>query len=599
MHSWNSGKWNVFAAVVLMMGLLLCVPASAAQNGPEDVMLSWTGDTAATMTAAWWGEEQGTAVMQVVPESQFDRNGFAGALEFPAQCRDISLDQTGLWHYEATAAGLTPATTYCYRVGREGAWSRTARFTTSDPQADNLTFLYMGDIQTNADMEREYALWGALAAAARREAPDLSFAVLGGDIVDSGISAAQFRCFRTNASAVFPDIPVLAANGNHESNFTSGKPELYLDMFAFPENGPEGFREEFYSFDCANCHVLVLNSWIFSGEQAMTEADYEAVARWIRADLAASRADWQIVVTHIPVYAVHSDAVAARVRENWAPIFEQYGVDLVFVGHQHVYSRSYPLLDGAVDYENGVTYIMGNAGQKFYGTADETLAERTVYQTATYQLVRIDGKSLTVQSFDAEGNEVDYCVLAQRERQAGLFEDVPPDAWYSGAVAYAAEQGLFSGVGGGRFAPEGTMTRAMFASVFHRYAGSPEAPGTASFTDVPAGEWYSESVNWAAAEGVLSGTGGGYFSPGGEITLEQMAAVLCRYAGGTAEGEAPGGYGPVSGWAAGAMEWARSAGLFEGVGGTLRAQAPATRAQVAAIMMRFAGLGAGEEGSGT
>ena len=391
MHSWNSGKWNVFAAVVLMMGLLLCVPASAAQNGPEDVMLSWTGDTAATMTAAWWGEEQGTAVMQVVPECQFDRNGFAGALEFPAQCRDISLDQTGLWHYEATAAGLTPATTYCYRVGREGAWSRTARFTTSDPQADNLTFLYMGDIQTNADMEREYALWGALAAAARREAPDLSFAVLGGDIVDSGISAAQFRCFRTNASAVFPDIPVLAANGNHESNFTSGKPELYLDMFAFPENGPEGFREEFYSFDCANCHVLVLNSWIFSGEQAMTEADYEAVARWIRADLAASRADWQIVVTHIPVYAVHSDAVAARVRENWAPIFEQYGVDLVFVGHQHVYSRSYPLLDGAVDYENGVTYIMGNAGQKFYGTADETLAERTVYQTATYQLVRIDG----------------------------------------------------------------------------------------------------------------------------------------------------------------------------------------------------------------
>ena len=170
------------------------------------------------------------------------------------------------------------------------------------------------------------------------------------------------------------------------------------------------------------------------------------------------------------------------------------------------------------------------------------------------------------------------------------FADVPPDAWYSGAVAYAAEQGLFSGVGGGRFAPEGTMTRAMFASVFHRYAGSPEAPGTASFTDVPAGEWYSESVNWAAAEGVLSGTGGGYFSPGGEITLEQMAAVLCRYAGGTAEGEAPGGYGPVSGWAAGAMEWARSAGLFEGVGGTLRAQAPATRAQVAAIMMRFAGL---------
>ena len=249
--------------------------------------------------------------------------------------------------------------------------------------------------------------------------------------------------------------------------------QMFLDYFAFPTDGPEGFAEEFYSVNMGNVHLLVLNDWIFSGEQDLKDADYERVADWIRYELAASTADWQVAVLHVPVYEVHSDPRAAAVREAWGGIFEDYGVDLVFEGHQHVYSRSYPLYRERVDYEKGVTYIMGVAGSKFYDSSDETLAERTVYNTATYELVKTDGGLMTVQAMDLAGNELDFAVIPQRGvnvtrleyietlwRAAGCpapahaspFSDVE-----NNAVTWSWETGLILGYGNGRFGPDDPM----------------------------------------------------------------------------------------------------------------------------------------------
>ena len=162
-------------------------------------------------------------------------------------------------------------------------------------------------------------------------------------------------------------------------------------------------------------------------------------------------------------------------------------------------------------------------------------------------------------------------------------------AWYAGAVSWVVEQGLFNGTGNGRFSPGGAMTRSMFATVFHRLAGSPAPAAPAPFTDVEAGSWYGAAVAWAAEQGHLTGTGGGRFSPEEEITLEQMAAVLWRYAGSPAAASAvPDSLGAVSDWAASAMSWAAETGLLDGVEGSLSAQAPATRAQVAQVMMNNA-----------
>lgn len=173
------------------------------------------------------------------------------------------------------------------------------------------------------------------------------------------------------------------------------------------------------------------------------------------------------------------------------------------------------------------------------------------------------------------------------------FSDVSKSAWYYDAVNYAAARGLMNGVGNGRFAPDGTMTRAMLVTVLWRYAGSPAA-GENGFTDVPDGAWYAAAVAWAAENGIVNGVGAGKFNPNGDITREQMAAILFRFAQRNdlntgAHGDLSGfpDRAKVSSYAVDAIVWAVGAGLLRGADGKLLPQGSATRAQLAAILMRF------------
>ena len=173
------------------------------------------------------------------------------------------------------------------------------------------------------------------------------------------------------------------------------------------------------------------------------------------------------------------------------------------------------------------------------------------------------------------------------------FSDVSEKAWYYEAVEYAVENGLMNGVGGGKFDPEGTMTRAMLVTVLWRYEGEP-AEGENSFTDVPNGTWYTEAVAWAAANGIVGGVGNGKFDPNGIITREQMATILFRYAQKRGFDTSKRGdlsvfpdSGKVSSWAKDAMRWAVAEQIINGSDGYLLPQGNATRAQVAALLMRF------------
>ncbi len=469
-----------------MAAALLSTMAFAANGKPFALALSWTEDPATSVTAVWRDDVQRTACMQVTEQLSYDKSGFADAAEFPAVEKDSSLDGSGAWHYEATATGLKAATAYVYRVGCEGAWSETRSFTTDDPTSSSLTFAYLGDVQPAGNSEEDYASWSRFVQKVYQQHPELRFAVLGGDGVNSGISQQQFDQLFAAAELVFSQVPLFSAVGNHESNFPSGKPELYLERFAFPKNGPEGFSEEFYSFDAGNCHILVVNSWIFSGEQKLTDGDYARIAQWLRQDLASSTADWQVVVSHLPLYAVHSDTNAQKMQDAWREIFEDYGVDLVLEGHQHVYSRSFPLYQGRIDYEKGLTCIMGVSGSKFYDSADETLAERTVYQTANCQLIRTDGSTMTVQTVDADGNELDYVSLTQRS---------------------------------------GKQTRLAYVTRLWKQAGSPAVQAASPFKDTDA-----KAMTWAYETGILLGYGDGLAGPDDLIEDWQIQLIQSRLA---------------------------------------------------------------------
>ena len=108
------------------------------------------------------------------------------------------------------------------------------------------------------------------------------------------------------------------------------------------------------------------------------------------------------------------------------------------------------------------------------------------------------------------------------------FTDIGAGDWYHEAVDFAVENGLFGGMSATTFEPNTAMTRAMLVTVLWRYEGSP-AEGTTSFTDVPDGQWYTDAVAWAAHNGIVGGVGNNRFDPNGNITREQMATILFRY----------------------------------------------------------------------
>ena len=111
------------------------------------------------------------------------------------------------------------------------------------------------------------------------------------------------------------------------------------------------------------------------------------------------------------------------------------------------------------------------------------------------------------------------------------FTHVPSDAAYAQAAAWCRENGLMDGVGGGRFGPDGTLTRAMLATVLYRNAGSPAVSGTSAFSDVKAGAWYTDATVWAAEQKLIQGYGNNVFGINDPVTKEQLTVILGRYTG--------------------------------------------------------------------
>ncbi len=181
-------------------------------------------------------------------------------------------------------------------------------------------------------------------------------------------------------------------------------------------------------------------------------------------------------------------------------------------------------------------------------------------------------------------------VQTKEETKKVAFSDVREDYWAYNQIYKVAQSGLFSGTGEGYFSPEVPMTRAMFVTVLHRYAGTPEA-GEADFKDV-GDSWYTKAVAWAAENGIVTGTGEGYFSPDSYITRGEIATILCRYKNGKCmdinSAESFKDADSIPEWGKEAIAWAVEKGIITGrTGGIVAFGDNATRAEAAVIFTRF------------
>ena len=215
----------------------------------------------------------------------------------------------------------------------------------------------------------------------------------------------------------------------------------------------------------------------------------------------------------------------------------------------------------------------------------------------TVDVTKVDEKAYTF-VMPASAVTVEAVFAPTTVEPSGLpFTDVSTSDWFYSAVKFVYENGLMDGVGNNLFAPNATLNRAMAVTILYRLEGAPAVTTDAGFNDVAAGTWYTDAVNWAAANNIVNGVEGNNFDPTGSLTREQMATVLYRYAqykgaDVSASGDISGfaDSANVSSWAADAVKWAVGSGLVNGVeGNALAPQGTSTRAQAATVLMRFVG----------
>ena len=254
------------------------------------------------------------------------------------------------------------------------------------------------------------------------------------------------------------------------------------------------------------------------------------------------------------------------------------------------------------DTENGTVTVNPTAAKEGT-TVTITPVPDAGYQVGTVSVTDRFGQAVAVdQQADGtytfvmpDGQVTVEVTFLQGEAPDLPFSDVTESDWFYDAVTYAYENGLMDGVGAGLFAPNSETTRAQLVTILYRLSGQPAPSGDSGFSDVETGTWYTDAVAWAAQNGIVNGVSDTQFAPGDDITREQLAVILYRYA--TYQGYDVSqradlsGFvdaGTISTYAQEALSWANAQGLVLGFeDDSLRPQGNASRAQIAAVLMRF------------
>ena len=226
------------------------------------------------------------------------------------------------------------------------------------------------------------------------------------------------------------------------------------------------------------------------------------------------------------------------------------------------------------------------------GTVTKDSGDKIAAARAAYDKLTAAQKELVSNYHKLTAAEAEYAALTAPV--ALPFTDVTGH-WALDSIRKVYDLGLMTGTKATRFSPDTALNRAMLVTILYRLEGSPAVSSASVYTDVATGTWYTDAVAWAAQHGITVGYGNGKFGPKDDITREQMATILLRYAQyksydttASADLRAYNDAGSISAWALEALQWANGAGLISGRSSTLLAPAGSTtRAETAVILVRF------------
>lgn len=389
----------------------------APKNLPDRILLSPGADPAREMAVAFR-----TDTAQAESQAQLAVSVDGPTLEEKAALitgKAVRVESSygpALYH-QVRFTGLTPDTVYAYRVKGAAGWSEWYQFRTADAEAKPFRFLYLGDVQN-----------GILTYASRviRQAfhahGDIRLTVHAGDLVaqrddlDHDDEWGEWNAAGGYNYAIVPQVP---ATGNHEyvdvlkadGSESRRLGPYWPAQFALPANGADPVKATTYYTDYQGVRFIILD-----GTAAIDLGTMQAQTDWLDATLASSKANWNVVLFHQPVFTCARPNDTAEIKAAWKPVFDKRKVDLVLQGHDHCYSRltseagreasAKARADGSVQ---GPVYLVSVTGSKMYRLNDRAgrQPDKIAEATELYQIVDVEPKRLTFRTYTASGRLYD------------------------------------------------------------------------------------------------------------------------------------------------------------------------------------------------
>ncbi len=405
---WGKGGLLLFLCSLLLLGAVLGAEywGSLEKNKPKSLVTTFVGDPGTMRGFAWRsnGEGEEAAILQIAKGTEEpDWNGtevaaFSGT-SIPVTDGNGILEQSN----KVIVTGLEPGTAYIYRVGngKAGNWSKSDVFVTEEQGLEDFTFIHVSDSQ--GETEADFSIWGNTARAALSMFPQSAFVVHSGDLTEDPSDGQAWQYFFNEISSWAGKIPLMPTTGNHDE--VSGDSEMFRSYFQLPDNGENAAAQgSSYYFDYGNVRFIILN----------TESRVKKQTEWLREVLSSSEAGWSVVSLHRGPYGgnVNEDV------DEWVALFDEYKVDLVLQGHNHEYSRSYPLRDGEIVASGdepvsagaGTVYVVSNAaGQKLNDKKKDQFYHRVHMQNGkpVFAGITVKPSALRYEAYDVDGQLLD------------------------------------------------------------------------------------------------------------------------------------------------------------------------------------------------
>ena len=290
--------------------------------------------------------------------------------------------------HEVKIAGLEPGKTYYYQASYGNVNLTQSTFKTAPPDGTkDFRLTVYGDSRSDP------AVHGKVVDMMFGETPDL--VINTGDLVSSGTYYERWKPeFFMPLHKLSDHVPFYTCLGNHEGNSPN-----YFNYLSLPGN------ESYYSFDYANAHFICLDTNAGSNPYDESSPQY----KWLIDDLEKNKdGKWLIVFFHAPLFRAHPTRGIEPQRYVWQPIFDKYGVDLVLNGHDHYYTRTYPIGYLGTTPKKGVRHIVtGGGGASLYDVVEKRDYMETVKKAHHAVIIDFKGDKLDVVVKDTNGNNID------------------------------------------------------------------------------------------------------------------------------------------------------------------------------------------------